>query len=1536
MDLKTIQEQVVADAAIERKNEEAIESGIENAQVIQATPSGYGDRMDRDRATDKGTARAGVTVKALRDANKANKKASTTPLTGFAKGAAIQIMSGHGEALEQAGANEQTLQDSGIDIIQKIKENTYTAATKQATKNASTLPLDDNMEVVKTIAQQQAEDETYKQGVGFGDMVKGAFETQTVIPQLLNMMGKETPQADPAYDYNSRRDALEQGLSEPDRQFLRESNSLADEAQRMKVIKDNAEANRKLGAHGMGWAFAASGAAGLMDPVGWGLGLGVGKAAQVAGFGARSALEAGKIAKGVSLGIAEGAVGNVAITAALDAAGGHVTDRDYAFAAGFGMVFGGAGAAFGIKSGMDAQVNKSVDEAVGDISRAMDEQFMDGHVQLMQARERAMAKVVDDAPSEAIVTQVEAEVAAQEPRLAPLEQNDYSGTKYRPGNRVEGSPTGMRDMLTHLESNDDPLVASMAARLKSLMGADDIPVYVGDKVYKKGRTNDHYDAGEQKINLSDQLWEGGDQWVGLHEAAHAMSFDRLRYGRANPDSAIGALTKEIDALFDVASAKAKATGFKNYHMQNVDEFVSGLYSGKKGAGDFHEFLSGIPVSKEGKSMLNALVTTVRRILGLGANENNAFLKAVGLSDELFQQPIRIKTSVTRKHRGGYKTEHYERDMALEVDAVGKRIQDNAVADSHADITKVAQRVGSEPTPAAVQKELDNLMKERYTAAMNIVHSRVANDQRFMPTAEGIAPDADGRVLPPADYLMPKSTREAVGNEWGIDETLVVNPADVQILQEIAARSVAWSNANPVDVARIDSVLGKMPWLASTGLQLAKSEHPTARMIAGVLLENTTGAFGRGRTAALDKNLLQRQYDEYLHKAEQHYVAYRGRNNGNLFKDQLSGELRDRFQREVDAEIRSRQEGAAPRESDPDVRGYVDQLEAGYERQRIDQQTRDTVGAARLGDSSRGYAPRRFSVKWARSATPEHRRALAREFADQLDEQWGDRKFAERVAIGYIERARMEAGGGVSVPANIYSDEASNIIRDVMRAGDVPDDQIEKLMGKFSRGGARHTKSRLDLDLDREIQTEAGDSFRISDAFEHDHAVLYQNYSRRVSGDVALANFGIYGQHSMTMLRRTLADFGPNGKPATLDEIKAFDQIAAEFYGRPLPGTGNKALGNIRLLGSMSMLGGMAFNQLAEFSNAIPLLGFAGALKHVSQLPRLIQDVRLNRKSELLDSIELVGGPIGHDTRVIFPHQEMDDTQVWGAGDLNAFDRILRGGSQAMPWLSGFHYVHSAQVRGISEQIVMKSMKYFRDGQENAALLSMGINTNLRTRIQRELPNIATFDEAGNVTSLDITKAKDVDAMSEYVQAVHRGSKQIIQGTYIGETGKWAHDDLLRIMTQFRTFSITSMEKQWSRQRVDQGTIKAFGLLLGSMSIAAPIALARVHLNAMGREDSEEYLDKQLAPAMFARSLLNYTTLSGAAGDIIDAGAALTGNTLSGGRSGQQGSALEAIPALGYASGVIGAIKERDPRELLRALPGQNLPFMVPLLNTLDD
>lgn len=1100
---------------------------------------------------------------------------------------------------------------------------------------AATLPGNaDIVDVAAATAKAQAAQETKAtkaQITSFNEQVSAGFSELTAIPHLIRTLEREDFQPDPDFDYMAIRDSVEVNLSAEDRSWLRESVSQDDLDSRLNVLKEKRERLQTIGAHGTAVAVAAGLTGGVLDPVGWAAGLGVGKVAQLAGVGARVAYAEGQAGRAVLYAGAEGAAGNILTEAALDAAGGHVTYNDYVLSAAFGAAFG----------------------------------------QLSLVGARAGRQLTDEA-----------------------------------GEVIPDSPAA---------------------------------------------------AGED----------------------------------------IMARATELDA---------------------------DLYAQAQG------------------------------------------------------------------------------------------------------------RMGPDATPEDIRAEVDNIMREQADQVNRIAFAEVPEQDRMFPLFD-LEVAEDGTVPRIDEVMLPADERLQAAERWGINMNTVEDGTERKMLGDLVARAEAWDAGNPMDAERLNSVLGRVPWLSSSGLTLARSENPVARMIAGVLLESTTGAAGRRRTAAITKTMRERVYLEDLTGYEEQYRVWRNRNGGSTFKDVVGSEHRSQFDRLVAADRENRRLGVAGSE-DPHIRAAGDYLDKGYDRMRRDQQTVGTIGAQRLGDNSVGYVHRALSPRWVMQASNEEINALANKLAQQLEAGWDDVQFARQIATRYIERARTQAYGGTAVPANLASPEAASVLRDVLRSLSVGEKDIELAMGRFSRGGASHTKKRLDLDLSETVEVPGGKSFSMMDAFETDQAGLYLQYARRVSGDIALTQYGVMGDQGMKLLRKAM-EYGPNGKRASVAEMEAFDQVAAEFFGRPLDGTGNKHLGNLRLLTASSRLGGMAFTQFAEMANSIALLGVSGAIRNVGRMPGLIADVMAGKQSELLKSIELVGGPLGQDHRVVFPFQEPNDVKVYGRDSLNAFDRIVRAGSNALPWLSGWHMVHAAQVRGISEQIVHKSFRYIRNGEENEALTSMGMTPDLVSRLRAELPRIAQFDESGNITKLDLTKAADHAAVAEYVQAVHRGGRQIIQGSYIGETGKWAHNDLLRILTQFRSFSLTAMEKQWTRQRVDSGTAKAFGILMGQMAFALPIHMARVQFNGMGREDREEYIQRQMEPAMMARAVLNYTSLSGLAGDVLDAGAAFTGMEASGVRSGNS-SALGVIPAMGYVESGAKVFQQKDAREAIRMLPGGNLPYLTPVVNALTD
>src|SRR5690606_20553007 len=103
--------------------------------------------------------------------------------------------------------------------------------------------------------------------------------------------------------------------------------------------------------------------------------------------------------------------------------------------------------------------------------------------------------------------------------------------------------------------------------------------------------------------------------------------------------------------------------------KNLDEFMSGLYSGDKG---FEELLRSINMP-DGRSALKAFVNKLRELLGIPTSETSAFLKVMGLSDDLMREPLRIEF----KGRGGEELMYLpENPTRAELEAAVVQTQDN--------------------------------------------------------------------------------------------------------------------------------------------------------------------------------------------------------------------------------------------------------------------------------------------------------------------------------------------------------------------------------------------------------------------------------------------------------------------------------------------------------------------------------------------------------------------------------------------------------------------------------------------------------------------------------------------------------------------------------------------------------------------------------------------------------------------------------------------------------------------------------------------
>ncbi|MCA3173565.1 MAG: glucosaminidase domain-containing protein [Burkholderiales bacterium] len=795
--------------------------------------------------------------------------------------------------------------------------------------------------------------------------------------------------------------------------------------------------------------------------------------------------------------------------------------------------------------------------------------------------------------------------------------------------------------------------------------------------------------------------------------------------------------------------------------------------------------------------------------------------------------------------------------------------------------------------------------------------------------------------------------------FGLSTLPVATDADratVKQMLELHKRAEAWAAKNPIDPAKVQNLADNNVFnVASIGLIMLKSESPLVRMIASELMEDASGVQNSRRaTAAIAKYLTN---NEIMGNAINDYQnAYdlwkKPRAGAGLYDDMVRGENKAEFDKLVASEIEARRTAKQPVTTDANVKAAADVMEAAYTRGAAAQRKAKTLGWASLPESSVGYMPHKMSPRAVMMLTNEQQQVLHSALTDQFItiEGW-DASFADELSSKYMKRVRDRAAGDYSSTVGGNTTGAADIVQDALIAMNLSAAEIKAHMKNYTKGAANFTKKRIELDLNRVYETSTG-PFRLMDVFETNQIELLRGQAGRVSGDVALAKYGVYGKPGLQLLRDAMR-FGEDGKKASVRDLESFDQMAAEFHNEPFGTQGGKFMERAMAANTLVRMGGIVFNQLAETLNGVFHVGALRTAESVAAVPRLRSEIKALARGEAVDnpiigSIELVGGSeFGTDGyKFVMPFDSPDHAYpTYGRDTLTLTDRLLRGGNHLQSKLSGWRTIHSAQQRGMAEQIVHKMMRYVRDGGDDVALRDFGITPEVQAYLRENLSKIATFD-GDRLVRFEADKLPDGPLRDEVIQAVWRGTAQIIQGTFIGERGKWAHDGFLKLLTQFRTFSITSMEKQWGRQRNQRGGYAAFGMAIGAMSMAWPIYAARVYANSIGRPDQEEYIEERLTPQNVARASLNYIAMSGLAGDFIDALTAVAPDSVKEatgfnpmGSTGKEADLIGnyVLPSAGLANDTFKWLQSPlEAQDAAKIMPLSRLPYLVPLMNTTKD
>jgi len=910
--------------------------------------------------------------------------------------------------------------------------------------------------------------------------------------------------------------------------------------------------------------------------------------------------------------------------------------------------------------------------------------------------------------------------------------------------------------------------------------------------------------------------------------------------------------------------------------------------------------------------------------------------------------------------------------------------------------QAAKELGASATPEKVSARAAELEAEHLRRTMEIVLAKPDPANMIIPEAptpnmrpvDPELPGPEGRPALPGTgtAVGPEVAQEVLPPEAGALSTFVRRvrdfvvgdnpPPDPDGLDFIPSKEVRESvrrflhhaqdglKANPIDESRLqilsDSLSNSKVFqgirdnLGSTAIALLRSESPVARWYAMQALENTTGAY-RTSTVAMTKAQLESMY---MADVKNEFEAlFRAWLNERGLRPSVSEFLTNKHWNEFNDQVFKYREGirngirVVDLNESPLIAQASKLLTRQYDMMRRHQIEVRVSGFGSLPDNSDGYQPWAISPKKWLKLSQAKKRAYVRALSEEVQKRHGwDKEFSDFFARQYVDQVNKWVNGGVHASI-VPNESAVEVLKRAWKARGLSDAEIQTRLDEFTKGGRSQTRGRLERDMLTPYDDGEGGYFTLADIMETDAMALLQRQAKRVSGEVAFARHGVTSDSEIQLLRAAMEYTG-----ATQKELEAFDQTIAEMLGRPFRDSTPMFVDNLRAATSLVQLGGMGFAQLSETANAISAFGVVQTLRKVPEFRRIMSEVRAMARGEKVDNPILGGfdsffGNIGmHHYRNTWAHQMGDPNEVaFGRDSIGVIARLIRGGSHLQAKWSMWRIIQAVQQRAVAEMAINKGLVYIRDGIETAALRDMGISSELAARIRKDLKNVAEFDERG-VVRFEPHRTQDEQAMNEFIAAIRRGVGQIVQETFVGETGKWAHNGWLKFLTQFRTYSITSFEKQAVRQLRTHGAAKAAAILLGSISVSAPIYATRVMLSAalMPAREREEYLEKRLDPWELGMAALGYTAIAGSLRDMVDIGGTALGYDVPGSPRVPQGGVLSSfVPGLSLAEDSIAALRglapkmrsdgtfgPPDPDAVLKVLPFGRLPQVAPILKGL--
>jgi len=486
-----------------------------------------------------------------------------------------------------------------------------------------------------------------------------------------------------------------------------------------------------------------------------------------------------------------------------------------------------------------------------------------------------------------------------------------------------------------------------------------------------------------------------------------------------------------------------------------------------------------------------------------------------------------------------------------------------------------------------------------------------------------------------------------------------------------------------------------------------------------------------------------------------------------------------------------------------------------------------------------------------------------------------------------------------------------------------------------------------------------EELRFSDLLEEDGEQLINSYIFQMSGAIGLARNGINtnvagSQFDIFIKKGIQEEAAAKGK--TSAEIQQltdavdfmYDGITGRLAHRGETQTVHDFNIALRAFSFAVNMGMSGMSALMELTNVMMEYSFMTILKSVPQYKQLFTDLTKpnadpNVIRELVQALglgnEVALGNWSNLTRMDGEDLGNTITQKIGSKTGRITEKFALASQKHVAYLSG--------LTGVTQFLRRMSMLHFTNEFALAASKGklpfsaikrqqLGITDEMGYKIMQTLnnPKIVTRNPNGTIKELNIQKW-DKNVAEDFSAVGFKDARTNVQESDLATSNRYLKSTQVgRSMFQFMNFTFSSMEQQSQRLgvRIMGGDSLAVAkLLTAAMGMGTLMYVARTHLNAAGRSDKEEYLEKRFewqnivagaASQIGAASIFSYITQ-------LSTGV-LTGNSYA---------ITPPAVSLLYGAGTSinslfseGDFKESEYRKALRLLPYQSLYGARQILN----